>query len=68
MQTIDDIYISTLASTVCFILDYTMKVAKFQQAKKKRRVNAFHNVCRPSRFALTGLLRFGLQPQSYDFF
>ena len=28
------------ASTVCCIPDYDMKVAKFQQAKKERRVNA----------------------------
>ena len=31
--TIGDTYISTLASTVCYIPDYDMKVAKFQQAK-----------------------------------
>jgi len=32
------------ASTVCYILDYTLKVARFLKAKKERRVNAFHYV------------------------
>lgn len=30
------------ASTICHILDYDMKVAKFQGVKKERQVNAFH--------------------------
>ncbi len=35
------------ASTVCLSLDYDLKVAKFLTVKKKRRVNAFHNVLQP---------------------
>lgn len=57
----DGIYISTLASTVCCILDYDLKVAKFLQAKKERRVNAFHYVfANPPTLPVTGLLRCGL--------
>ena len=45
------IYISTKPSTVCCILDWDKKVAKFLTVKKERRVNAFHYVCWPSRIA-----------------
>lgn len=41
---LDEIYISTKASTVCCIPDFTIEFSRFLIAKKERRVYAFHHV------------------------
>ena len=62
----DDIHIY-MASTVCYIPDRDLKVAKFLTVKKERLVNAFQNVMQPHPVALTGLPLVGLRLQIYDF-
>ena len=55
------------ASTVCCIPDYDMKVAKFQQAKKERRVNASKKMSAPAPQPISGF-RSDMHRQIYQNF
>lgn len=73
----DGIYISTLASTVCCILDFTIEIFQIsvcqERASSKRfplclcqgqRAEAI--IADPPALPVTGLLRCGLRPQNYE--
>ena len=60
------IYISTKASTVCYMLDESKKVAKFLTIKNERRVNAFKLCLLPARISHNRASAKRSAPQSYE--